>query len=235
MTDASMSRVQRRRMNKFNNMLDHAMKLIIEHGFPSLKMRSLADSLDITPGALYRYFPSKGHIIGALGNRILTSYTTSLQQEVASSISSFSKYSAQERTILSIGTLAKKYFTMSVESSEQYRILSMIMTEETRYMTDPEDYSTFMNGSLELLEYVALQYNIAAQQGAMTPGNGFDRALVLMTLLQGSLQLLKFGQEMPNKIVPSDIFSAGLSQHLLGLGTSKEHVDTMIQLLYNKE
>lgn len=234
MAEKIISRVQKRRNKKFNELLDHAMKLIVQKGFSELKMRSLADSLDITPGALYRYFPSKAHIIGALGNRILKQYTISLQKAVESTHLSFQDYSAKERSLFSIGELAKEYFTISTQSSEQYRILSMIMTDETRYMTNPDDYSLFMNGSIELLRYVASQYDVAAQQGSIKQGDAFERALILFTLLQGSLQLQKFGQERPNTINPISIFSSGLSNHLLGLGAKKEHVDMVIKYLYMK-
>ncbi|MAA80476.1 MAG: hypothetical protein CL916_14565 [Deltaproteobacteria bacterium] len=232
MTDTTISRVQRRRNKKFNQMLEHAMKLIVKNGFSSLTMRTLAHSLDITPGALYRYFPSKGHIIGALGNQILETYTHSMQKSTASAQQLYKGIAPKEKSILIIGALAKKYFTLSVQSAEKYRILQMIMTDETRYMTNPEDYSKFMNGSMELLQYVALQYDEAAKTKAITQGNGFERALILLTLLQGSLQLIKFGQEMPQNINPTQIFSLGFSNHLLGLGASKEQVDTMIQNLY---
>ncbi len=232
MTDTPISRVQRRRNKKFNQMLEHAMKLIVQDGFSSLTMRTLAHSLDITPGALYRYFPSTGHIIGALGNQILETYTSSIQQATAVAKQSYSEISPQERSIFILGTLAKEYFTLSVRSAEKYRILQMIMTDETRYMTNPDDYSKFMNGSMELLEYVAQQYEMAAKTKSIHDGNGFERALILLTLLQGSLQLIKFGQEMPKSINPLQVFSLGLSNHLLGLGASKEQVDTMIQHLY---
>ena len=232
MTEVPISRVQRRRNKKFNTMLEHAMKLIVKNGFSSLTMRTLAHSLDITPGALYRYFPSKGHIIGALGNQILETYTHSIQKATAAAKQSYNDVSPQQKSIFIIGSLAKEYFTISIQAAEKYRILQMIMTDETRYMTDPDDYSKFMSGSMELLQYVALQYEEAVQTKAIHKGNGFERALILLTLLQGSLQLIKFGQEMPQNINPIQIFSLGLSNHLLGLGASKEQVDTMIQHLY---
>lgn len=232
MTDAPISRVQRRRNKKFSQMLEHAMKLIVKNGFSSLTMRTLANSLDITPGALYRYFPSKGHIIGALGNQILETYTRSLQKATASAKQSYHDASPKEKSIFILGSLAKEYFTISVRSAEKYRILQMIMTDETRYMTNPEDYSKFMNGSMELLQYVAQQYDEAVSTKAIHEGSGFERALILLTLLQGSLQLIKFGQEMPHNINPIQVFSLGLSNHLLGIGASKEQVDTMIQHLY---
>ena len=96
MTDTPISRVQRRRNKKFNQMLEHAMKLIVQDGFSSLTMRTLAHSLDITPGALYRYFPSKGHIIGALGNQILDTYTSSLQQATAVAKQSYNEMPPKE-------------------------------------------------------------------------------------------------------------------------------------------
>ena len=232
MTDAPISRVQKRRNKKFQQMLEHAMKLIVKDGFSSLTMRTLAHSLDITPGALYRYFPSKGHIIGALGNQILETYTQSIQKAKAVAEKSYANHSPKEKSIFILCSIAKEYFTISIQSAEKYRILQMIMTDETRYMTNPEDYSKFMNGSMELLGYVAQQYDVASNVNAIHKGNGFERALILFTLLQGSLQLIKFGQEMPQSINPMQIFALGLSNHLLGLGASKEQVDITIQNLY---
>ena len=232
MTDAPISRIQKRRNKKFNQMLEHAMKLIVKDGFSSLTMRTLANSLDITPGALYRYFPSKGHIIGALGNQILETYTQSMKKATVAAKQSCKDLSPKERSIFILCSIAKEYFSISIQSAEKYRILQMIMTDETRYMTNPEDYAKFMNGSMELLQYVALQYDEATKAKAIHEGNGFERALILFTLLQGSLQLIKFGQEMPQSINPIQIFALGISNHLLGLGASKEQVDTTIQHLY---
>ena len=235
MTDEPISRVQRRRNKKFNRMLEHAMRLIVKNGFTSLTMRTLANSLDITPGALYRYFPSKGHIIGALGNQILETYTKSIQRSAASAKEYYRDVSSKQKSIFIIGSLAKEYFMISLQSREKFRVLQMIMTDETRYMTNPEDYSNFMNASVKLLQYVAQQYDDAAKVKAIHEGNGFEHALVLLTLLQGSLQLIKFGQEMPQKINPMQIFSLGISNHLMGIGAQKEHVDRMIQDLYHED
>ena len=233
MTKAAISRVQRRRNQKFNQMLDHSMQLIIEDGFSGFTMRTLAKSLDITPGALYRYFPSKGHIIGALGNRILNLYSDTIQSAIQTSSKQFSSHKDQQRSLLVIGSLAKSYFSLSLESYEHFRILNMIMIDETRYMTNPKDYSLFMEGSVQLLQITAQQYNLAVQHGALHVGDGLERALVLLTLLNGSLQMLKFGQEMPNVINPTHIFSLGFANHLVGLGATKEDVDIVLSLLYS--
>ena len=229
MSEVIISRVQKRRNEKFNRMLEHAMNLIVKDGFSSLKMRTLADSLDITPGALYRYFPSKGHIIGALGNQILETYTKTIQQATGLVKQKFQDCSPQERSLFVLGSIAKTYFVTSVQSSGKYRILQMIMNDETRYMTNPEDYDKFMSGSIELLNYVAQQYEDAVQSTLIREGNSFERALLMLSFLHGILQLNKFGQEMPSFVKPHQIFSLGLSNHLLGLGAPKKMVDRMIQ------
>ena len=109
----------------------------------------------------------------------------------------------------------------------------MIMIDETRYMTNPKDYNLFMEGSVQLLRQTAQQYNMAVQKGAIHVGDGLERALMLLTLLNGSLQMLKFGQEMPNIINPTHIFSLGFSNHLAGLGATKEDIDIVLSLLYS--
>ncbi len=233
MTKAAISRVQRRRNQKFNQMLDHSMQLIIEDGFSGFTMRTLAKSLDITPGALYRYFPSKGHIIGALGNRILNLYSGTIQSSITEAKKLFASYTDQQRSLITIGSLAKSYFSLSLESYEHFRILNMIMIDETRYMTNPKDYTLFMEGSVQLLQITAQQYNAAVQYGALHVGDGLERALILLTLLNGSLQMLKFGQEMPNVINPTDIFALGFANHLVGLGAKKEDIDIVLSLLYS--
>jgi len=233
MTKVATTRVQRRRHQKFNQMLDHAMRLIIDDGFTGFTMRSLANSLDITAGALYRYFPSKGHIIGALGNRTLRLYSETIQSSIEKAQADFQEYPEQQRSLLTVGALAKGYFSLSLESYEHFRILNMIMIDEQRYMTNPSDYTLFMEGSVQLLRQTAEQYDLATKKKAICVGDGLSRALMLLTILNGSLQMLKFGQEMPNVVNPSDIFSLTFANHLLGLKASKEDVDIVLRLLYS--
>ena len=61
----------RRRRARIESILDASMVLFYEEGIEALTMRRLADALDLTPGALYRYFPGKDEILLGLGNRAL--------------------------------------------------------------------------------------------------------------------------------------------------------------------
>ena len=59
----------RRRRARIEAILDRSMETLLTQGVDQLTMRGLADSLDLTAGALYRYFPSKGAILTSLGHR----------------------------------------------------------------------------------------------------------------------------------------------------------------------
>jgi len=226
-------RIQRRRANKINSMLDASMKIIFEQGLSCLTMRNLADVLDITPGALYRYFPSKGHIIGALGNRTLNSYAEALKKGVEKTKKRYASEEPALRSLLCILAVDQEYMGLSLRSYENYRILNMIMVDEKRFMTEKSDYNSFMMGAVELLKFTATQYEDASVKGALEDGNSFDRALCLLALLHGSLQLVKFSEEMPQFVEPGRVHQTFLRSHLLGFGAQKEMVEKAFSLFYS--
>ena len=51
---------ERRRRARIEAILDESMSILLNEGADALTMRRLADSLDLTAGAIYRYFPGKG-------------------------------------------------------------------------------------------------------------------------------------------------------------------------------
>jgi AcrR family transcriptional regulator len=53
----------RRRAQTRRDILDNAHQMLIAHGLEGISIRALADRIDYTPGALYKYFPSKEALI----------------------------------------------------------------------------------------------------------------------------------------------------------------------------
>lgn len=63
----STSPAQRERRSR---MLESAIKLAAEGGYDAVQMREVADGADVALGTLYRYFPSKVHLlVAALANQ----------------------------------------------------------------------------------------------------------------------------------------------------------------------
>ncbi|MEM9692123.1 MAG: helix-turn-helix domain-containing protein [Myxococcota bacterium] len=61
----------RRRSARLVQIVDAALDLVTAHGLAGLTMQRLADEVDLTPGALYRYFRSKDALIVAMQQRCL--------------------------------------------------------------------------------------------------------------------------------------------------------------------
>ncbi|MDB6140051.1 MAG: transcriptional regulator, TetR family [Verrucomicrobiaceae bacterium] len=52
--------------NKREHILEAVTSIFLQHGFHGASMRDVCAAAEMSPGALYRYFPSKDHIIEAV-------------------------------------------------------------------------------------------------------------------------------------------------------------------------
>ena len=62
----------RRRARTLTALLDEALRIVEEHGLDGLTMAALAERMDYTTPALYRYFASKGALVAELNRRVLS-------------------------------------------------------------------------------------------------------------------------------------------------------------------
>ncbi|MCD2196822.1 TetR/AcrR family transcriptional regulator [Actinomycetospora endophytica] len=71
--EAPVSRVQRKRDRRIQEILTTAAELFGERGYDAVSLEDVAERLDVTKGSLYYYFPSKDQLgisaVETLGNR----------------------------------------------------------------------------------------------------------------------------------------------------------------------
>ena len=60
---------ERRQEQTRHDLIEQAIAMIVDRGIAGLSIRSLADSLDYTPGALYTYFAGKDELLDAARER----------------------------------------------------------------------------------------------------------------------------------------------------------------------
>lgn len=205
--------------------MNAAMAIILEKGPGGLTMRHLAETMNMTAGALYRYFPTKGEIIGGLGNRSLNLYAKTILEGVAVLDKNTDHIPPKANALRRIMTVHKTYIDLSIRSFANYRILNMIMVHPERFMTSESDYKQFMTSAVKLLRYVGLLFDGATEVGALREGNGFERSLMLTSLMNGALQLIKFEEELPDLINNASIRQQALEHLLLGMGATKVDVE----------
>lgn len=56
-----------------------AIELFEEHGYPATTLRGIADKAGVSPGLLYRYFPSKSAVVLALYDNLSTQFQEHVQ------------------------------------------------------------------------------------------------------------------------------------------------------------
>src|SRR5436853_399827 len=64
----------RRREASVERVVETSMKILTEEGLGALTMHRLAEALDYTVGAVYRYFPSKESLLAELERRVVVSF-----------------------------------------------------------------------------------------------------------------------------------------------------------------
>jgi AcrR family transcriptional regulator len=75
---AQLTPQDRRRAQTRRDILDNAHQMLIAHGLEGISIRALADRIDYTPGALYKYFPSKEALIDTVRAGCVTHGSTLL-------------------------------------------------------------------------------------------------------------------------------------------------------------
>src|SRR5437879_12895076 len=63
--------------------LEAAVRLFAEHGFPDTAMQVLADTLGVGKGTLYRYFPSKQVLFLAAVDRVMLKLREAVDASIA--------------------------------------------------------------------------------------------------------------------------------------------------------
>src|SRR5215471_16582848 len=76
---ADPARCARRR----EEILEAAVKLFAEHGYPETDMQVLADTLGVGKGTLYRYFPSKQDLFLAAADDVMRRLTAAVDASIA--------------------------------------------------------------------------------------------------------------------------------------------------------
>jgi len=74
---------ERFRLQRSEEFLATALKIVTSEGVPALTMQRIADELGCSVGLIYRYFPSKNALLGELQRGSLDVLHTSLQLTIA--------------------------------------------------------------------------------------------------------------------------------------------------------
>lgn len=151
---------KRRQIQTRRNIIQNAYQIIAEKGLEHLSIRDLADSIDYTPGALYKYFGSKDEIIDAVRSYCFTR----LNNFIAARIQAASTASE----MLLEGGLA--YIEFAAQNPQDYILMFGL---EPSPATTGDQREEAMKALLQIV-----QHGIAS--GEIRPGDDYDQQAITL-------------------------------------------------------
>ncbi|MBL8911868.1 MAG: TetR/AcrR family transcriptional regulator [Archangium sp.] len=205
----------RRRDANLSRILEAAMELVAEGGLEALSMGRLAEAVDYTPGALYRYFPSKDALLAGLLAQVLDELQVFLVQSAE-----------VVNPLARVFTLAHAYRRFARERPHAFGFLSSTIAEP-RILVGGADANPVAERSIALLELVATALGDAASQKLIDdePGTPLERTLTLFATLQGLLQLQKQSRFESALVDLGPLVTHAVRTLLIGWGGKARGVD----------
>jgi AcrR family transcriptional regulator len=220
-------RVRRKRQARKERILEVAMELLAAEGLERLTVVRLAEALDYTAGALYRYFPSKDALLAEMQRHAVVE----LGRELALGVSRTSELRTDlPAPLVRLVALSHAYVELFDIRQSEMRLINVLLADPRRLIGDDEAVHTAPL-LLNVFAGVDALFEAAAAAGVLRPGPVRDRTMALWTSLQGASQLDKMRRFDPGGWNPSQVGQVIYRALLCGWGADPDAVDRAARLL----
>lgn len=221
-------RVSRKRQTRLRHIAREALALAGAEGSDSLTLQGLADRLDYTPGALYRYFASKEALIAELQRVVLAWLGRRTEQTTGAALDACTDLDPGRRALVGILATARAFEAFAHDAPVEFGLLSMHLGDPEYRLPDPDAERVYAAAS-RLLTGLAQRLEAAASAGSLRPGNAAERALALWAALQGAVQTRKLARSAAGEIDPQRLSRELLTTLLVGWGSDLETLAPLLE------
>jgi AcrR family transcriptional regulator len=186
---------------KRDEILDAAEALFVTHGFHQTGMAALCASVGMSPGALYRYFPSKTEIIRAIVERERAAVVLSFEPLVEA---------------IDFAAALEKHVLQAIAAAAEERYASLTLEVAAEARRDPVVAEVVQRAEDEIVERLAGILGAAKRRGAV--GSTVDpevAARLLLAVVDGSVAARPTLALLPSRRLKPTL--RGLIRGLLGL------------------
>jgi AcrR family transcriptional regulator len=195
----SSERRRRRRAASTERIIATAMRMLATEGLAGLTVHRLAEALDYTVGAMYRYFPSKDALIAEMELRVVQAFHRAFDAAGARFAVAAEGAAAKSRAVAELQLTAIVFARLPDLHPEGFALVSQTLADPRHVIGDAEDART--SAALgDLVRSVAARFDAAEKAGALTPGAAPERAAIFWSALQGAMLLRKLDR------IPGDLF-----------------------------
>ncbi len=198
----------RRRAERTEAIVAAGLRIVASDGLDALTVGRLAKAVGMTPGALYRYFPSKQAILSELNLRVITSWSQRFR-------SLHEKLDTEHAGPTPLALFGLTFAALAEEQPDALALMALTIADP-RVLT-PAAEPSHVPPMLELLGGVARMLDTAGLSG---DGASTRSARFVFSLL-GVLQTAKLARFDP-VFAPSALAHGLIGELLVGWGASAE-------------
>lgn len=229
-----MNRRQRRRRERRHKMLDAAMTIIVEQGIDALTIARLANALDAAVGGLYRYFPSKQALLGALQIRAIERLGREFDHLIAhversAAVTSVADGPGAVR-LACVLTMVMYYMDHAEIAPDRHRLIDAPMSIQAPKL-GADQFKAVEEVLSLLLERVTSQFREAVSCGVLDDGDNVQRTHILWGTVHGFDHFRRRDRMLAVTLQSRTLVQMSLRALMGGWGASNAQLDAAFELL----
>ena len=201
----SSERVTRKRQARIDGILDVALNIMSRNGLEAMSMHQVAAELDLTVGALYRYFPSKGVMVANLERRVIRDYGADLVRMVIDEAPDVSGAGDSVALLVPLVRLGLAYRKLCHEKPVHMQLINALLANPGHMLPEAEG-QLVIETMFEIFEPFEAMVQQAMDAGAMSQGDAGARLLMSWNASRAVLQLAKLSTFDPKRFDNSILF-----------------------------
>jgi AcrR family transcriptional regulator len=212
-------RVAKKRQVKTEGIVDAAIRLVEAGGLESLTIHKLAAELELTAGALYRYFPSMDALHGELQRRIIREYHDALAPLLEGD---------DADPLAGLFVAAQHYTSYFLAHRGRLAVIAQSLADPRRLLSD-EAFEQVVSAVMPVLGRVRALLDEAKKDRALGAGDAAERTMIYWSLLQGLMQLHKMDRLGVSSTRHEALVASGVRTLLLGWGAEPRRVSLALR------
>lgn len=211
---------QTRRARRLQSIKDAALELVVEDGLEGFSVHKLADRVDLTAGALYRYFESRDEMLIAVQAEVLAVFDRYLEMVLdgCANFVALERIVVACRAYVALADLQPQRFQLNAEFIATPRpVFEVGVVEETAELTR------------QMLGRLVVVIAEAQKDGTLRPGNAGHRAVLAWSSVHALVGRRKLHRLVPDMFEPGALMNELLVSLLAGWGADLETAQRAVQ------
>ena len=228
----TLSRVERKRLEKRQLILARATDLLVREGLEAVTVHRLARELDLTVGALYRYFESKDALIASLTEEVIAEYGQALTLKREALDAQAQNAGDPLDALATLVGFSGVYFEVSMSMPARYQLVSRMLTDPQIWLST-ERRNPVMTSLFSIMDLFERLIESAVAEGRLAPGSARQRTVLLWGGLTGVLSMQKLASLNPEQIPVAGLTRAMTETLFRGWGADLTRYESLLQATFS--